>query len=174
MPTIAARYFAWLCSFVCFDNSKRYFSGDYKRLLSDLFMAHFRVVNPMDSNRYSDGINMRYRFGEEVGIDDRVIAAELDTRDCSILEMMVSLAIRFDEQVVGDDKNRVGEWFWDAIDDLRLGSMSDSYYDEDYVRWVIDVFNDCGTLYDVKEMGLLSTHDIWWQINRHLIGKEGV
>ena len=36
--------------------------------------------------------------------------------------------------------NRTGQWFWEMITNLGLGSMTDNHYDRDYVDKVIDRF----------------------------------
>lgn len=96
----------------------------------------------MDGNRYEDGISIRYRFGYEMHIDDAIIACEIDTRKCSILEMMCALSLKCEEHIMSDPDigDRTGEWFWDMIISLGLSDMTNSHFSKDYIDEVIRVF----------------------------------
>ena len=61
---------------------------------------------------------------------------------CSILEMMVALAIRCEEGIMDDPDigDRTGQWFWGMVTNLGLGSMSDENFDRKYVDEVIERF----------------------------------
>lgn len=52
-----------------------------------------------------------------------MIASYLDNRPCSVLEMIIALAIRLEEHIMDDPDigNRTGQWFWDMIVSLGLG-----------------------------------------------------
>ena len=58
--------------------------------------------------------------------------------------MMVALAFKVEEQFMDDDDygNRTGQWFWNMIASLGLGTMNDNDFDEGYVRRVIYRFLD--------------------------------
>ena len=172
---IIGQYKVWLCSLVCY-NSKRYDTHSYRKLFNRLFTTAFRYEIYTDGNRYSDGIDLRYRFGEENDIEAAAIACVLDNRDCSILEMMIALAARFESQIMYDEDygDRTGDWFWAMIESLKLDSMNDAQYDETFVSSVLDIFLESGVLFDVPQAGMNPTCDIWWQLNRYAIGKEGV
>lgn len=76
----------------------------------------------MDENRYRDGIDLRYRFGYERGVDHRLINLYFADEPCSMLEMMVALCLRCEEQIMSDEEegNRTGEWFDHMMDSLGL------------------------------------------------------
>lgn len=169
-------YRAWLTSLVCYDAMNRYDISEYSRLCTYLLSTPYRYQTVTDGNRYSDGINLRYRFGDENDIEDTIIADALDTRDCSVFEMLVALAVRFEDQIMYDEDygDRTGQWFWDMIRSLGLDSMTDSQYDSQYVTMTIDIFLNSGVLFDVPKVGVNPPYDIWWQLNRFVIGKEGV
>lgn len=68
----------------------------------------------------------------------------LDNRPCSVLEMIIALAIRLEEHIMDDPDigNRTGQWFWDMIVSLGLGSMDDSKFDKAHAIDVIRRFLD--------------------------------
>ena len=90
-------YFDWLCSLI---NDSQLSNKPYFKLLLYLYDTEFVYVLPMDGNRYEDGINLRYRFGDENYIEGPVIASCLDDKPCSILEMMVALADRCETHIM--------------------------------------------------------------------------
>ena len=56
-------------------------------------------------------------------------------RPCSVLEMMIALSMRCEEQIMDDPDigNRTGQWFWDMIDNLGLGEHERLKFDGRYV-----------------------------------------
>lgn len=132
----------------------------------------------MDENRAEDGTDLRYRFGEAYRYKDAEVAANLDDRPCSVLEMMVALAIRCEEHIMDDPAvgDRTGRWFWDMVDNLGLGAMSDARYEEEYIDAVLERFlnrkydrDGAGGLFTVKRCPHdLRSVDIWYQMCWHL------
>lgn len=133
-------YFRWMCRLVC----KGRFQGPmpYHKLLMHLYGKGFYPALTMDENRADDGTDLRYRFGYEKGYDASVITL-LDDRPCSMLEMMVALALRCEEGIMCDPDygDRTGEWFWYMIDSLELTAMRDERFDPDYVDDILIRFN---------------------------------
>lgn len=82
-------YFDWMYQLVCDDEYSRGLS--YRKLLYLLHDTDFTFTIALDSNRYDDGIDLRYRFGNEQGYRDSMIASYLDNRPCSVLEMIIAL-----------------------------------------------------------------------------------
>jgi hypothetical protein len=154
-------------------NGKSY----YRLLLKRLNETDFTYSIPMDSNRAEDGINLRYRFGRECGYADYEIANSLDIKPCSVLEMMVALAIRC-EHVMYDPENgdRTDAWFWDMINNLGLTGMVNNKINMYYVDEVIDALlerryerNGEGGLFVVDHNGRdLRSVEIWYQMNWYL------
>ena len=135
-------YFDWMCQLVC---NERYSRGlSYQKLLRHLHNIDFQYVIPMDGNRAEDGIDLRYRFGYEKSYEGPMIASFLDNRPCSVLEMLIALAFRCEENIMNnpDVGNRMGQWFWNMIVNLGLGSMSDSRFNPKYTDDVIFRFMD--------------------------------
>ena len=153
-------YFEWLYNIVC---GNRY-NGDitYRKLLAQLHAVPFRYVIPKDRNRASDGLDLRNRAGLNV------------SGPCSVLEMMIALSIRCEEDYMDDPVmgNRTAQWFWNMITNLGLGDMYDNRYDERTVAKIIDIFLDRryssdgtgslfkirGCQYDMREV------EIWHQM----------
>lgn len=134
---INSRYFRWMFDLVC---GKRYAKEvSFRRLLEHLHNTEFIFSIPKDENRAEDGIDLRYRFVRIIHMEEC-----LDYLDgpCSVLEMMVALAIRMEESVMDDPEygDRTGQWFWGMVVNLGLGSMTDSRYDERYVDNILDRF----------------------------------
>lgn len=168
---IQSEYFDWMYNLV---NGKPHF----QLLLHRLNDTPFTYIIPMDGNRAEDGVELRYRFGYEVGYDDRIIASYLDDRDCSVLEMMVALALRCEEHIMDDPDfgDRTGRWFWDMINSLGLSNMTDSRFNIYYVDEVINIFLDRhydrdgkGGLFTVKNSSRdLRSVEIWYQMSWYL------
>ena len=163
-------YFKWLYDLVC---GKRYSKQiSYKKLLMRLHNTEFRYLIPRDENRAEDGISLRYRFINYC--DDIDYAESCLDGPCSVLEMMVALAIRCEEDIM-DDPNvgeRTGQWFWGMIVNLGLGSMTDDRFDKYLVDEIIDRFldreyepNGKGGLFTVRHTDRdLRDVEIWYQM----------
>lgn len=166
---INQRYFIWLCNNITDARHK----SRYQKLLWFLHQSSFTYTHPMDSNRYEDGINLRYAFGYEYGIDDVVIATAIDNLDCSILEMMVALARRIEIHIMDDPAkgNRTSVWFWTMVDNLGLRNMDNSHIDISTVKQILARFvdrkykrNGKGGLFSVQRRDLdMREIDIWYQ-----------
>lgn len=169
-------YFEWMCNLVCNDQYSK--KVRYHRLLEQLHSTEFYYILPMDGNRAEDGINLRYRFGRMNCYNSRMIASYLDIRPCSVLEMMIALSVRCEDQIMENEDlgDRTGQWFWNMIVSLGLGSMIDSKYDPDYVDDVLRRFmereyerNGEGGLFTVNNPRQdMRSVDIWYQMNWYL------
>ena len=118
---------------------------------------------------------MRYRFSLEYdrGYDPDYIIDCLEG-PCTILEMMVALAVRCENDYMDNANlgNRIGQWFWSMIVSLGLGSMSDVRYDEATVSRVLDRFldrdyapNGKGGLFTIRDCDRdLRDVEIWYQL----------
>ena len=166
------KYLDWMYDLVCDDRYTR--DLGYRKLFAYLYDTEFTYTIPMDGNRWEDGVNLRYRFGREQGYDDRMISAYLDTVPCSVLEMMIALALRCEEHIMDnpDVGNRVGQWFWQMIVNLGLGRMTDKNFDPDYTQDHLDHFlmrkysrNGAGGLFVIHDKSRdMRTADIWYQM----------
>ena len=130
-------YFDWLYNLV---SEKRYSNSlSYRKLLMRLHDIEFVYSIRKDKNRAADGVDLRYRFA--IGKDEDYILNCLEG-PCSVLEMIIALAIRCEETIMDDPTigNRTGQWFWGMITNLGLGSMIDSRYDKATVDDIVNRF----------------------------------
>ena len=159
-------YREWLYDIVCKDLFSKNIS--YSKLLSYLSHREFTVIIPKDMNRAKDGVDLRLRYQR--------ITGEYINRDtpCSILEMMIALAIRCEESIMDNPAygDRTTQWFWNMIKNLGLYSMTDNRFDIEYVSSVVDRFlnreyapNGEGGLFKIKNCKYdLRDVEIWYQL----------
>lgn len=151
---------------------------DYSKLLEYLNGLEFQYILPMDGNRAEDGINLRYRFGYEHSYPDAMIASYLDDRPCSVLEMLIALSHRCEEQIMNDPEigDRTSQWFWDMINSLGLDSMDNANFDDKYIDNVIFRFmdrkyekNGKGGLFTIEDCRYdMRSVEIWYQMNWYI------
>lgn len=169
------QYFNWLYRLVV---DTRYSKQSYIKLFERLYQTEFTYVIPMDGNRAEDGIELRYRFGRENDYHDAMIASVLDDGPCSVLEMMIALASRMEDQIMDNPEigNRTGQWFWNMVVSLGLGSMTDRKFDGVWVDYALRRFVE-RDYYPNGEGGLFTVHnaprdmrniEIWYQMNCYL------
>ena len=169
---IVDRYFEWMYDMVCHDRFAD--SISYRKLFMFLHNTPFRHTVPKDKNRAKGGVDLRYLFARSTGDRD----ADLYLYGpCSVLEMMIALAIRCEEVMDDPQKgDRTGQWFWGMINNLGLGSMMDSRFDRHYVEGVVERFLDRkydpdgkGGLFRVRGSGLDMRYvEIWIQMCHYL------
>ena len=167
-------YFDWLYNIVCDDES----NIKYRSLLWYMFQIEFVWFVDKDANRASDGINLRYEFGRRNNYSRREIDEYLEYMPCSVLEMMIALAINMEDHIMCDPSigDRTGQWFWNMIASLGLLGMSDGKFDMYYAGNKIDIFlerkykrNGEGGLFTVKDRSLdMRDAEIWYQANWYL------
>lgn len=169
-------YLEWMYQIVCDDRYTKNLS--YRKLFTYLYNTEFVYGNPMDGNRYEDGIDLRYKFGSSCDVPTHLIASYLDDHPCSVLEMMVALSIRLETNIMCNEDlgDRVGQWFWEMIVNLGLGHMNDQNFDEKHFEDVMDIF--ISRSYDRDGKGGLfrttdktkdmRTLDIWYQMHAYL------
>lgn len=138
-PNIRIEYSDWLYGIVCRDRFSNTIS--YKKLFEKLQCTKFRWFIAKDENRAKDGIALRHRFGLSFGYDDMEYYIG---GSCTVLEMLIALAIRMEEDIMFDPHigDRTGQWFWQMINNLGLNAMTDKYFNEREVDTVIYRFLD--------------------------------
>ena len=174
MSEIQSQYYNWMCNLI---SNKDINAHEYDYLLAQMDNIDFMWIIPLDENRSSDGIELRYRFGVEEGIHDAVIACELDTRPCSVLEMMIALALRCEDEIMQDTEERhVDRWFWVMMTNLGLLDMTNDRYDSDRVNYIIKKLlnrtygiHGAGGLVSLPNRPEnLRTVEIWYQVMWYL------
>lgn len=173
-------YFKWLYDTVCRKRVSPYIS--YIKLFRQLDSIDFVYTIQMDENRMYDGEALRYRYAtDQKRYPEHVVKTALAKRGpCSVLEMMVALAVRCEETIMTDTRygDRTNQWFWDMINSLGLSAMSDDNYDENIVQTAIYKFldhdydyNGRGGLFYIRNCHEDMTKlEIWQQLLTYLNG----
>lgn len=168
-------YFDWLLDKVC-DDCQR---AEYEDLLSVLYFEEFTWSIERDENRAVDGLNLRNYFRDDhPEYSFRQVDRALKPY-CSMLEMMVALAIRCEDEIMNDPDfgDRTGHWFWTMIDNLELDNMDNEYFNEGEVLDKIDIFLSKSYRKDGSKGALFSVPnspndfrkaEIWYQMNWYL------
>lgn len=176
---INEEYFEWMYHLVCNDNRLKN-KLSYRKLLHYLNSVIFVPTIDMDDNRRIDGIDFRYRFAYESGYPELYIddCFEWIKNDCSVLEMMIALSFKVEEQITKEYMygDRTGQWFWSMVNSLGLNYMDDKSFDQSYCEKCIDIF--LSRSYDFNGKGGLFTLenpirdmrnvDIWTQFMWYL------
>lgn len=171
---ILSHYLFWLTSLVCDEYHQRY----YQSLLELLHEKEFVWMIDNDANRAADGIDLRARFSEEERIDFFECRRILNG-PCSVLEMMVGLACRCEDGIMGDEEygDRTSKWFWMMIQNLNLMDMDDESIDVDHVHEVVDKMLHRSYDRTGRNGGLFIVNrprrdlrkvEIWYQLNWYL------
>lgn len=174
MRTTSNQYFEWLCNFV-YDsrNSKR---NSYTNLLMHLFRTEYTWQIELDSNRAADGFNLRNVFAMEY----KVYPIDLP-KECSVLEMLIALSNRLEHQIMSDPEqgDRTGQWFWDMIVNMQLGSMDNANYNAYYVDKRLSILlnrefdqNGSGGLFTLKNPREDLTQVQFWTIANWYLSEQ--
>jgi hypothetical protein len=118
-----------------------------------------------------DGLYLRKRYSRNNNTE------YISDRPCSILEMMVALSLRMEEQIMDDPDigNRTSLWFWTMIRNMGLFSYTDdkiTVRTMNNVRKKLRAFNDRdyqpngrGGLFIVKDCDKdMRDVEIWYQM----------
>ena len=93
----------------------------YDILFDYLYDVEYRWAPdiPRDSDRESDGRDLRRRFSEETGVQ---LPFGWKDQPCSFLEFAAALAFAIDDEIMYDPCNpeQVSEWFWMMMENLGL------------------------------------------------------
>ena len=107
----------------------------YNNLFADLYLCDFTWPDYIagDANRAEDGLQLRHDLGYE---------DILQGKPCSVLEMMMALAVRIEQDLMynPEEGDRTAQWFWEMIVNLDLGAQYDSNYSSAYVNSCIERF----------------------------------
>ena len=114
---------------------RRNSSETYNNLFMDLYSRDFTWLSsvPGDANRALDVLELRRSLG---------FSDILQDKPCSILEMMIALSMRIEDEFMHneDEGDRTAQWFWEMLVNMDLGSQSDRNYDPAYVNSCIERF----------------------------------
>ena len=170
---VKSDYFDWIYDLMCHERFAK--SITYRKLFAFLHDTEFTYFIPHDENRAADGIALRYRYCLLNDCED--LRHYLDG-PCSILEMMVALAIRCEERIMCDPEkgDRTAQWFWEMITSLGLSGMTDYNFNENVVTDIIANFlnreydsNGKGSLFTIKGWNRDARKaEIWHQLMAYL------
>lgn len=180
---IRKRYFDWICGNVW--NRTPNDTLSYCKLFKTLNDVPYCPIKETDQSRYSDGIFLRNIFASEFNLSSAEVDAslfEVGKDRCSILEMMVALAIRMEDHIMSDDDygNRTGQWFWEMVISLGLSGMDDSNFDCVKVRTALNNLNSGiyekngkGSLFVIDNPNIdMRMYDIWYQMQKYINEKH--
>lgn len=165
---IQGSYFRWLMEQVGVK-SRRDRYGEYIELLFELHTIKFRQFVAHDDNRIADGLRLRLDYGVGGAVKG----------PCTVLEMLVALAIRIGDEIMPDfDGVRdASYWFWLMIGNLGLLEFDDHHWDRHSVDRIVEGWmdrkyrsNGCGGLFPLK----YATQDqrdveIWYQCQAYIM-----
>lgn len=126
--TITDNYYEWLMEMM------PGLRESYSRLLRMLFDTPFVAEMSQDRNRISDGLELRNRFRISTGAlrfinpEDRI---ELADKPCGVLEVMISMALRCEEEYMslGSDGDNVERWIRWMIRSMELEWADDTRFE---------------------------------------------
>ena len=138
----------------------------------------------MDQNREVDGQYLRIRFADAYNYSENDINDILDG-PASVLEMMVALAFRCEDEIMHDDDygDRTSQWFWTMICNLDIDDMNNFNFNDNYVEQRVAImlnreYNYNGTdgaLFHVMNPRKdLKDVDIWYQMQWYLVERYPV
>lgn len=170
---IEYEYREWLIDLaveICSDH------GSYRELFEYLYSREFYSDVGNDDNRIADGIDLRFRFTESSHrYNYRDVYNYLYDAPCNVLEMMVALACRCEDHIMGDADigDRTGVWLFTMLKSLHLSDEVDGYFNEDNAKIAIDRLlshsykrNGDGGLFTLKSRTRedMRKTEIWYQM----------
>lgn len=162
-------YFDWLTRKVFETTNVR---DEYWYLLNLLNNQPFCYSLQLDKNRYADGIDLRNRFCWELEIEPSY--SGLLGTDCSVLEMMVALAIRCETNIMADSQygDRTPLWFKVMLINMHLIDQTNENFDPRWAEERVEIlnnreydYNGDGGLFKLMNVDTdMRTVDIWCQL----------
>lgn len=146
----------------------------YYLLMKQLHDTEFVWLIERDKNRAGDGMNLRDEFFE--GMFDRSVS-DLMGKECSVLEMLVALSIRIDDEYTGVPGDpHPEEIFWELLCNLGLDRYDDKRFSEIDIfeqveRWLQRDFayNGSGSIFPLKSTRRDQRDlEIWSQMQEYL------
>lgn len=129
-------YYEWLKDFICpadmefVPNSKGHRAKEYDKFIQYLFDTEFVWTIENDVNRANDGLELRWEYADDTNEDPM----DINTKPCSVLEMLVALCLRIERQIMGEPGDDHPEkWFWIIIDNLGLIFETNRDFDRPFI-----------------------------------------
>lgn len=90
-----------------------------------LFHNEFTFRMSRDRNRAEDGVALRRKY---LNAPRNPELPGWQTEPCTVLEMLIALAIRVDNEYIGDpNRPNPGAFFWEMVENLRLIPILSAY-----------------------------------------------
>lgn len=156
-------------------------------LLGQLFDTEFVVLVPHDDNRAEDGILLRDIYADNIGgpqglsflaVEGRRVelGEALDPTWCSVLEMMIGVAYRMENELAqGDDAKSMAECFEQLVVNLELIHLDDTRFSSKVVSSRLSNLigrtygpNGKCSLFPIKGRDW-SQVEIWYQMSEWLV-----
>lgn len=176
---IRLRYLEWIKS-IAFENETKVYN--YSKLLDLLNNVTFTYILPMDSNLYEQGIYLRKRYSYFANIPYSDVDYAFNGVPCSLLEMMVSLAFKCEENIMYDPEkgDQTYVWFEEMLRSTHLLCQYDSIFDEEYcIERITNLLNrnyepngDGGLFTVPNAQKDFRNMEIWYQMHQYLIYLE--
>lgn len=171
---IKKEYYDYLRNIIQLDS-------DYNNLIDYLYSTEFKTVVPDDNNRAIDGMDLRYRFLYEAGADEQSAMIIKDTElagPCTVLEMMIALAIKMDEELLYDWElgPRQHIWFYQMLKSMHIDKYTNDRFEDILVyKAVTDMMlyniaaNGSGGLFTFRNVDIDARDlSIWYQMNHYV------
>lgn len=148
----------------------------YLSMMKALFAKRFIWSVANDDNREADGLALRDIFVDQIGA--RSIELPFD---CTVLEMLVALAVRCDHDIIGEPGENLAPYiFWTMIQNLGLDKYDNDHFSGRDVDEILDIWlerkfdkNGKGSIFPVKsdvKSDVKNQRDveIWYQMESFL------
>ena len=162
-------YFTWLMR-----KTKKTFKQ--RDVLEHLHSIPFRYNILEDESRANDGVELRYTFGDDMGYSSVEICEYLDYIEPSVLEVLVALAVRLEQDIMFNPiyGDRTSQWFDIMLKNLGLPIKNEDY-DKNMTEQIIQTFLDGsydpdghGGLFVTKSGRDMRNIEIWYQMFMYL------
>lgn len=136
-------YFKWLCGIIGCKNID-YSTCRHCLLLMYLYNIDFYILDNVEGNehnRLADAMELKIEFCEthpEIDRDSLFITKP------SVLEVLVALARRIDDDIMYDPKIglNASQWFWEMIQNLHMEGFTDDCYNYNWSTDDVDIIMD--------------------------------
>lgn len=179
-------YFRWLCGIIgCKDIE--YSNCRHCLLLMELYNLDFYILDGIEGNeqnRIIDATDLKVEFCEtHPEIDKDIIFFNKP----SVLEVMVALARRIDDDIMYDPNVglNASQWFWEMIRNLNMETFTDDNYNYTWSSDDVDIIlsrmmdraydkNGIGSLFPLKNPTFDARNvEIWTQMQAWLSENYG-
>lgn len=149
-------------------------------VLEVLHNTEFTYVLNRDGNRFDDGMELRNDY--EIPCSCRKYIDEFMNRPCSVLEMLMALAIRVDNEIIGDPAEEHPErFFMEMIENLGLLRYRNYKFKMNEVTKIIQLWmhrrfhkDGVGSPFPVKYSRIdQRDFEIWDQMNTYISENYG-